>query len=213
MTTHDKRQAGILSDVDAYYTKKVKTHGATPRGVDWNSAESQHLRFSQLSGLLPAGGFSVCDYGCGYGSYYDHLARDRMDFRYVGVDVSAEMIRQARNLHADAAGAVFECAREPVEADHVVASGIFNVRQHVGDAEWLDYILGCIDTMAKASCKGFAFNCLTSYSDRDRMRADLYYADPKVLFDHCMRISRHVTLLHGYGLYEFTILVRKEEAR
>jgi SAM-dependent methyltransferase len=212
MTTR-KPAEGILADVDAYYTDKVKRHGATPQGVDWNSAESQHLRFAQLSGLLPPSGFSVCDYGCGYGSYYDHLAADRRDFRYIGVDVSAEMIRQARTLHAGADNATFECAQAPAQADHVVASGIFNVRQQVGDAEWLDYILGCIDTMAAASRKGFAFNCLTSYSDRDRMREDLYYADPKRLFDHCMRISRHVTLLHGYGLYEFTILVRKESDR
>lgn len=211
--THDKTRSGILADVDAYYTDKVKTHGATPRGVDWNSVESQHLRFQQLSGLLPASGFSVCDYGCGYGSYFDHLAKDRNDFRYVGVDVSAEMVRHARELHAGVANATFECAQVPAQADHVVASGIFNVRQQAGDAEWLDYILGTIDAMAAASRKGFAFNCLTSYSDADRMREDLYYADPKRLFDHCMRISRHVTLLHGYGLYEFTILVRKEDAR
>ena len=50
---------------------------------------------------------------------------------------------------------------------------------------------------------------LTSYSDPDRMRPDLYYGDPCRLFDHCKRrYSRHVALLHDYGLYEFTILVR-----
>jgi hypothetical protein len=48
------------------------------------------------------------------------------------------------------------------------------------------------------------------YSDPERMRAHLYYADPCRLFDHCKRrYSRHVALLHDYGLYEFTILVRK----
>lgn len=211
--TRDDKAPGILETVDAYYTDKVKRHGATPQGVDWNSTESQHLRFEQLSRLLPASGFSVCDFGCGYASYYDHLAKDRTGFDYIGVDVSAEMIRHARGLHPDAGNARFEVATAPVQADYVVASGIFNVRQDVADAAWLDYILGCIGKMAEAGREGFAFNCLTSYSDRDRMRDYLYYADPRVLFDHCMRISRHVTLLHGYGLYEFTILVRKEGGR
>jgi hypothetical protein len=42
------------------------------------------------------------------------------------------------------------------------------------------------------------------------MREDLYYADPARLFDHCKtRFARNVTLLHDYGLYEFTMLVRK----
>jgi hypothetical protein len=58
---------------------------------------------------------------------------------------------------------------------------------------------------------GFAFNCLTAYSDAHKMQSYLYYADPCRLFDLCKRrYSRNVALLHDYGLYEFTILVRKE---
>ena len=40
----------------------------------------------------------------------------------------------------------------------------------------------------------------------------LYYADPGRLFDLCKRrYSRNIALLHDYGLYEFTILVRKTQ--
>jgi hypothetical protein len=57
---------------------------------------------------------------------------------------------------------------------------------------------------------GFAFNCLTSYSDSDKLRDHLYYANPNELFDFCKRqYSRNIALLHDYDLYEFTILVRK----
>jgi hypothetical protein len=53
-------------------------------------------------------------------------------------------------------------------------------------------------------------NCLTGYSDDDKKRDYLYYADPCRLFDLCKRrYSRQVALLHDYGLYEFTVLVRK----
>ena len=49
------------------------------------------------------------------------------------------------------------------------------------------------------------------YADAERKRPDLYYADPLALFDHCKRrYSREVALLHDYGLYEFTMIVRKE---
>jgi hypothetical protein len=45
------------------------------------------------------------------------------------------------------------------------------------------------------------------------MREDLFYADPCELFDYCKtRFARNVALLHDYGLYEFTILVRKGQA-
>jgi hypothetical protein len=64
--------------------------------------------------------------------------------------------------------------------------------------------------MDRAACKGFAFNCLTTYSDPERLRDDLYYGDPCYYFDLCKRLySRHVALLHDYGLWEFTIIVRK----
>jgi hypothetical protein len=61
------------------------------------------------------------------------------------------------------------------------------------------------------SRKGFASNFLTKYSDADRMRPDLYYADPLYLFDYCKRnFSRNVALLHDYRIYDFTILNRKD---
>ena len=62
--------------------------------------------------------------------------------------------------------------------------------------------------------RGFAFNMLTSYSDPERMRDDLYYADPCALLRLCKReLSRHVALLHDYGLWEFTIVVRQGAVR
>ena len=42
------------------------------------------------------------------------------------------------------------------------------------------------------------------------MKDHLFYADPCFFFDHCKKhFSKNVALLHDYGMYEFTILVRK----
>ena len=50
---------------------------------------------------------------------------------------------------------------------------------------------------------------LTTYSDADKQRDDLFYADPLRVFDICkQRFSPRVALLHDYPLYEFTIIVR-----
>ena len=94
-------------------------------------------------------------------------------------------------------------------ADYVVASGVFNVKLTAGSKAWEAYMHQTLDTMASLATRGFAFNALTSYSDSDKRRDDLYYADPRYWFDHCKRTySRFVTLIHDYPLYEFTILVR-----
>ena len=116
------------------------------------------------------------------------------------------------DAHGDDPAASFAVGAVPAApADFAVASGIFNVRLGHAVAIWQDYIATTLDTLDAAGRHGFAFNCLTSYSDADRMRADLFYADPCVYFDLCkQRYSRQVALLHDYGLYEFTLIVRKE---
>ena len=202
----------LLTEVAGYYAGKLAQHGDTPRGVDWNGEESQVLRFEQLARVIaPADSVSVNDVGCGYGALYDYLAPRHPGLAYCGCDIAPEMVAAARARHADAPQARFiEGARPPAAADYSIASGIFNVRLQRPDAEWLAYILATLDDLDRASTKGFAFNCLTSYSDADKMRDYLYYADPCRLFDHCKRkYARDVALLHDYGLYEFTILVRK----
>ena len=40
--------SGVLAEVRNYYSGRLQEHGPTPRGVDWNSVESQVLRFDQL---------------------------------------------------------------------------------------------------------------------------------------------------------------------
>lgn len=201
----------LLDEVSDYYTQKLAMHGETPKGVDWNGADSQQLRFLQLCRLIQNEQFSIADLGCGYGAMFDYLRTRFDDFSYVGVDISEAMIEaaQKRYLHQNAAR--FVTANCPDEVtDYAVASGIFNVRLGRSDSEWKAYLVDTLDVLAGSSRHGFAFNCLTSYSDAPFMRSDLYYADPCWLFDLCKRrYSKNVTLLHDYDLYEFTILVRK----
>jgi SAM-dependent methyltransferase len=201
-----------LGEIDRYYTGKLAAHGASAQGVDWNSPESQRLRFEQLARVCGAEAeVQVNDIGCGYGAFYDYLRSLGRRCDYLGVDISEAMIAKARALHAGQPGCRFLAGRRADRAaDYTVASGIFSVRLSASDREWHAHLLGTLDEMDAGSRRGFAFNCLTRYSDAERMRADLFYADPCELFDRCKtRYSRNVALLHDYGLYEFTLLVRK----
>ena len=203
----------LLGRVGRYYSGKLAEHGASAQGVDWRDAESQQLRFVQLLRIAEhASELGILDYGCGYGALVDVLAADSRPFRYVGYDVSAAMIAEARRRHGDDERVSFvEREDELAPAAFVVASGVLNVRLDVPDDEWQTHARATIERLAALSTRGFAFNALTSYSDADKMRPDLWYADPRELFDLCKRrYSRHVALLHDYGLWEFTLLVRKD---
>jgi SAM-dependent methyltransferase len=201
----------ITDKVGRYYSGRLREHGPTAKGVDWNSEESQALRFTQLSRLLPAtGSCGIVDYGCGYGALVAFLATRGLDLDYQGFDISNEMVDQARRDHGGDGRRFTTSPADLVPADFTVASGIFNVRLDTSVEEWTGYVMHTLTELDRLGRRGFAFNMLTSYSDKDRMRADLYYGDPRFYFDHCkLTFSKEVALLHDYGLYEFTILVRK----
>jgi SAM-dependent methyltransferase len=207
----------LLQSVETYYTAKVVAHGPTAWGADWNSEASQHLRFQQLLRVLnkERGPFTLNDMGCGYGALAAYLHARGEAVQYQGFDLSPTMIALARAQQGHLAHCRFSAPPDALTPAHyTVASGIFNVKLATTTEHWHAYVLDTIDQLAALSTRGFAFNVLTSYSDPDRMRPDLYYADPCFLFDYCQRrYSRWVAVLHDYGLYEFTVVVRKEEVR
>ncbi|MFC5758731.1 class I SAM-dependent methyltransferase [Rhizobium sp. GCM10022189] len=202
----------LLGEVAVYYSNRLAQHGQTAAGVDWRDTDSQILRFDQLLKLVAAAKpYTLCDIGCGYGALLDYISDLGHSIRYIGLDVSSAMVNAARQRFVHNPNARFEIASRPdTLVDYSVASGIFNVKLERSQEEWEEYLLETLDVMNEVSTRGFAFNCLTSYSDADKMRRDLFYADPLHLFHICKsRYSRHVALLHDYGLYEFTMIVRK----
>ena len=203
----------IINDATMYYEGKLKKYGPSSQGVDWNSKESQELRFHQLLKVIEnkEKKFSILDYGCGFGSLLDYMVPSYPDFRYMGFDSSKAMIEQAKAIHANPHIKWLDDDGNLEIVDFVVASGVMNVKLDYSDEIWHQYVIDILHQLNKYSQKGFAFNILTKYSDAEYMRDNLFYADPLMLFDYCKKtFSSYVTILHDYPLYEFTIIVRKE---
>ncbi len=200
----------LEKQVKDYYDDKLNEFGVTPRGVDWNSEESQFTRFEQLCKVLPSEGsqFSLLDFGCGFGSLADYLQVKAVRASIVGFDLSENMINAARDRHPESS---WTSEKEKlVPCEYALASGIFNVKLEIPEYEWQSYIESTLGELNRLSTKGFSVNMLTSYSDRPLMKDYLYYADPLYFFDYCKRnYSRNVALLHDYELYEFTLIIRK----
>lgn len=210
MTTLDR----ALNDLRSFFDEKAKTHGAVFQSVDWNSLERQKTIFQQLLKVWvnPQDSASVLDFGCGYGALLDFLKAENYNLsEYVGYDFSSSMIDNALQTHPHQECVIFTSEIEQLpQADYVIASGILGMKKDATEEEWSNHCLETLNQLWKLSRNGIAFNSLTSYSDPEKMRPDLYYADPCRLFDYCKKnFSRNVALLHDYGLYEFTILVRR----
>jgi SAM-dependent methyltransferase len=201
--------------LNAYFSEKLEVFGATPKGVDYNGPQAQEVRFEQLVKVIkPTIPFSVIDYGSGYGAMFDFLNKKGWTFEYYGIDLIEKMVLAGREAHNDFANAHFTTDElEVPQVDYMLASAIFNIKMDTSYEEWQDFSLKTLHRMNALCVRGFSFNMLTKYSDPERMaqRPDLFFGDPLLVFDYCKRnFSRNVALLHDYGVYDFTILVRKD---
>ena len=205
----------ICSDVDAYYTTCVAHHGATPRGVDWSCEATQGLRFVQLMKLCDASApFSLNDIGCGYGALVPFLAArfPSCAIDYLGIDLSKAMIGRARRRFAGPQRRFVVAAESPRIADYSVASGIMNVNVGYSREAWEDYIKTMLQRMFATSRRGFSVNFMRAAdgeTEGDPAAARLYRTTPDTWTAYCEEeLAAEVEVISGYGMKEFTLLVR-----
>jgi len=204
-----------LDPVRGYFREKLYTHGATHRGVDYNSDRAMQIRFDQLMRILDdRTAYSLLDWGSGYGALLAYLKSHGHQVNYTGYDIVEEMAEKGRETFKDDPAARFTSDHSQLTpVDFTMVSGTFNMKLAATPQDWTNLVVENLEQIDRLSQVGFAFNLLTSYSDPEYMRPDLYYADPSFFFDYCKRhFSRNVALLHDYGLYDFTILVRKNRS-
>jgi len=206
-----------LSKIENLYSGNLRQLGIKPASVGWKDETSQNLRFNKLAQVIAPrhanDGITVNDYGCGYGAMFNYLnSLPHIQIkRYTGYDISREMINAAKR-YTDQKICEFKLAPSiDTQADYSFVSGTFNVKFENSDEKWLEYIKNCLVNINEFSKKGFSFNLLTEYVDYKEDH--LYYGDPLLFFDYCKRsFSKRVNLIHDYNLFEWTLLVFKDEA-
>lgn len=200
-----------LSKIEKLYSENFEKFGIDSKSVGWNSPSSQSLRFSKLLNVIEdkKESFTLNELGCGYGELFKFcLENDYNLSLFNGYDISEKMILAAKSYVNDSRAVFFESSLIQTKADYTITSGIFNVKFDEQRNSWDSYIKETIKKMFENSNKGISFNLLTKYVDFEA--ENLYYADPMYYFDFCKReLSRYVSLLHDYNLYEWTIVVKR----
>ncbi len=207
-----------MSDVDLRelrerYRRRFSQYGYDPRTLGWN-AGSQRVRFEAvLEGLRDEDYPSVLDVGCGFGDLLAFLRARGWHGRYTGIDLVPELIDEARRRHADDADASFACSEiaaiDPEQASAMaVAIGIFNHRLHRNNME---FVRDMIAAMWASSTEVVVCDFLSTTSEPDRRREDLFYADPGVILAVAHVHSRRAILHHAYMPFEFQVKIWHHE--
>ena len=192
------------TEAKEYYREKLRLFGNGPQGADWSSRSAQIDRFEALtSGIGRYEG--IIDFGCGVGALYEYLMAEGYSGNYCGFDLLDEAVTIASNTY----GSHFTNSASRLErADHVIASGLFNVKNSASNSDWEDYIEGILNQMTSLASISIRFNLLPPNPTVKNPRGDLYFADLNWLCDVSRRLSwRSMTLQRHKKVFDLTIFV------
>lgn len=191
------------------YAERLGRLGPVVQALGWRDQVQQQLRFSVLAEGLPhLDGASLLDIGCGFGGLFESLRGRGVRVRYVGCDISPDVLDIARARHPDVTFELRDVLDDPYPAgtfDYVCMSGIFNYRLADNDG-FLQQMLSA----AYATCtRGVGANMMTDHVDyRDE---HLHYFSPEQVLRFCQTLTRRLALRHDYPLYEFTVFLYHDD--
>jgi SAM-dependent methyltransferase len=196
------------------YGQRWREYGYDSRTLGWNK-DCQWVRFeAAFEGVRENECRSLVDIGCGFGDLLGYLRQRGWKGRYTGVELVPELIAEARKRYANDAAATFISADGqtfalPSKADMAVALGIFNHRLHQDNFE---FVRQTIENMWGLTEKILVCDFLSTSSDPDRRREDLFYADPRDIYGLAARYSRRVAIHHAYMPFEFQVKIWHEDS-
>lgn len=189
------------------YRVLLNERGISHEALNWGSRASQQLRFRILSEIAPLSGKRILDVGCGLGDFVGWLSENRIEVDYTGVDITAELVVEARKIHPGRTfrhGNILDAEAAPDQKyDYVFASGIF-ATYVVGADAWMD---SAVSRMWSLATEGVAFNSLSSWANARDLGE--YHADPLTVMTRCRKLTPWVTIRHDYHPRDFTVYLFK----
>ncbi|MFM9941047.1 MAG: class I SAM-dependent methyltransferase [Hyphomicrobiaceae bacterium] len=201
-----------IENIVAAYRESFALNGDSPSAVLCPKGR-QNIRFDVLTSEIKSDRFTILDFGCGLGHFYEYL-QDRFPLcDYHGVDIVPEFIDAARSKFGDRAR--FEFASdtyEPVQLyDYVFVSGTFNLKYLNVEPDNTDYILGRIKSLFGKT--RHIMTCDFMSTNVDFRQPDAFHMDPAFLTSHVSRsLTRRFKLRHDYMPYEFAVILYQEDA-
>ena len=179
--------------IEEHYRNLYLKHGDDAASAQYSSRESQYMRFKYLAEIANLKKQTILDYGCGTGSFYDYLIKNKMiPQKYIGIDIVDEFLVHCRKKIPNG---LFIKPYEigNFEYDFGFASGIFNNKREDNKEFWRK----TVKEIFIRCKKGMAFNMMSLYVDY--YDKDLYYESPEEVFKFVKNeITPYVNLRHNY---------------
>jgi len=207
----------------AYYEDLLAKYGPNYRALDWNSPESQKLRYQIFKELFIYGkksaNLSVLDVGCGFGDLYGFFKVEgllkRNKIKYTGFDISAKLLEAAKKKYPEAQFELKDILEERSLPgfDYIFCSGIFNIRTTETE-EHMEWVKTTLLRMYDLANFGVAVNFLSEgalpiANQEDLNRGRYFYFKPEGIINFCRFVCGRYILRHDYHPGDFTVYLFK----
>lgn len=204
-------------EIYKHYEKTLKAYGPTYKGMDWPKLEDVFKRFKVQLDIVESNtkfknGISLLDLGCGVGHLLDFIKNETsLNVSYTGVDISKEMIKNAKNRHPENVFEAKDILTTPLSSsqfDFVIMNGVLTEKLSLSFDEMKDFATRIISKAFSYANHGIAFNVMSSHVDWERN--DLFHWPVDDLLGFLTKnLSRNIQIRMDYGLYEYTVYVFK----
>ena len=209
---------GKTAQID-YYEELLEKHGDNYLALDWNSPESQKLRYQIFKEIFiygrKASNPSVLDVGCGFGDLLDYFKAEKIKVQYTGFDISQKLIEVARKKQPDGKFEVRDILveRNLAQFDYLFCSGVFNIRM-VDRGSHLEFVKSMLQRMYDLARYGVAANFLSEgvlplAAPEELNTGRYYYFKPEEILSLCRSIAGRYIVRHDYHPGDFTVYLLK----
>lgn len=194
--------------IESYQNSFLK-YGDTPSGVQWPKGR-QNLRFKVLTSHLNIDKeFSILDYGCGLGHLNKFLKKSGYKYKYYGVDIVPEFIKEINLKYPDINSRLINSYLDlDNDFDNILISGTFNIFVGKDRNEYLDYVKETLIHLFKITKFSLAVNFLTDKVDFKQ--ANSLHVNMNEMIDFFGKnLSPRIISDSSYMPYEFSLIVFK----
>ena len=199
-----------FDEIEKYYKPKIIDGVPDFQALGWENMKAHILRFDILANNVDLNNKKLLDVGCGLGSFFEYLKRNKIEASYTGVDILPEMIAYAKKKHNEG---VFSCldifdgkTKFPGDFDVVYASGIFNL--DLGNNE--EFVAKALERFFDLAKEIISFNLL--HRDSPDKEDNYFYTNPDFI---CGLLKKYkgrfyeVEYYHSYQKNDFTVIIRR----
>ena len=192
------------------YRERLKEFGIGPAAIE-TPKNRQSLRYSIFTKAIKEDGFSLLDFGCGFGYLYEFLKEKYNNFEYTGADIVSEFIDHNKQKFPENNFILLKNSPYDIKEtyDYIIIAGPFAVIYGDSEKEHFEYIKSTLKYLLENTniCMVLDF----MHDKVDFKQEDAYHQNVMEFYRFVKEeLSPRCIIDESYMPYEFAVTIYKD---